>query len=41
MAQGENRIRVKLAHVKGLVAELVDAAADQAGVLAAGGRYHA
>jgi hypothetical protein len=41
MAQGENRIRVELAHVKGLVAGLVDAAADLAEVLAAGGSYHA
>jgi hypothetical protein len=41
MAQGENQIRVELAHVKGVVGELVDAAADLAEVLAVGGEYHA
>jgi hypothetical protein len=34
-------VRVELAHVKSLVTELVDAEADLADVLAAGGRYHA
>jgi hypothetical protein len=41
LVQGENRVRVELAHVRELVAALVDAAADLAGVLAAGGVYHA
>lgn len=41
LVQGETRIRVQLAHAKGLVAALTDAAADLAEVLAAGGVYHA
>jgi hypothetical protein len=41
LVQGENRVTVKLAQVKTLVAALVDAAADLAEVLAAGGKYHA
>ena len=41
LAQGENRVRVDLAHIKPLVAALTDAAADLAEVLAAGGVYHA
>jgi hypothetical protein len=41
LAQGENRVRVELAHVKLVVAGLVDGATDLAEVLAAGGRYHA
>jgi hypothetical protein len=41
LAQGENRVRVELARVKGLVAALTDAAADLAEVLPAGGVYHA
>ena len=41
LTQGENRISVELAHVKGLVAALVAGAADLAEVLAAGGEYHA
>jgi hypothetical protein len=40
LVQGENRVRVDLAHVKALVAALAEAAADLAGVLAAGGVYH-
>lgn len=39
--QGDNRLNVELAHVKGLVAALVAGAADLAEVLAAGGEYHA
>jgi hypothetical protein len=41
LAQGENRARVKLPHVKVLVAALTDAAADVTEVLASGGVYHA
>jgi hypothetical protein len=41
LAQVGNRARVELAHVKGLVAALVDAAADLAEVLASGGMHHA
>lgn len=41
LAQNENRVRVELAHVKVVVAAVVDAAADLAEVLATGGRYHA
>ena len=41
LVQGENRVRVKLAHIKILVAALTDAAADLAEVLATGGVYHA
>jgi hypothetical protein len=41
LAQGDNRVRVELAHVKALVAALTDAAADLAEVLASGGVYHA
>ncbi len=41
LAQGENRVRVDLAHVKALVAALVDAAADLVEVLAVGGVFHA
>jgi hypothetical protein len=40
MAQ-RNRIQVELAHVKGVVAGLVDAAAEMAEVLVGGGEYHA
>jgi hypothetical protein len=40
LAQGDNLVRVKLAHVKPLVAALTDAAADLAEVLASGGVYH-
>lgn len=41
LTQGENRASVELAHVKGLVAALVEGAADLAEVLASGGVYHA
>ena len=41
LAQGGNRVRAELAHVKALVAALTDAAADLAEVLASGGVYHA
>ena len=41
LVQGENRVRVDLAHSKALVAALTDAAADLAEVLASGGVYHA
>jgi hypothetical protein len=40
LVQGENRVRVALTQAKGVVAGLVDAAADLAEVLA-GGPYHA
>jgi hypothetical protein len=38
VTQGKNRVRMELAHVKGLVAALVDAAAELAEVLALGGK---
>jgi hypothetical protein len=41
LVQGEDRVRVELAHVKAVVAALADAAADLAELLAAGGTYHA
>ena len=41
IVQGEDRVRVELADVKAVVAAMADAAADLAGVLAAGGVYHA
>ena len=40
-SKGDHVIRVELPNVKGLVAALVDGAADLAEVLAAGGEYHA
>jgi hypothetical protein len=40
IAQGENQVRVELAHVKALVAAFVDAAADLAELLAVGVVYH-
>jgi hypothetical protein len=41
LVQGGDRVRVELADVKTVVAAMADAAADLAGVLAAGGVYHA
>ena len=41
LVQGENRVRMDLTNIKGLVAALTDAATDLAEVLAAGGVYHA
>ena len=41
IVQGSERVRVELGDVKLVVAALVDAAADLAEVLAAGGVYHA
>lgn len=41
LVQGSDRVIVELAHVKTVVVAMVDAAADLAGVLAAGGAYHA
>lgn len=41
LVQGEDRVRVELADVKVVMAAMGDAAADLAGVLAAGGVYHA
>ena len=41
LAQGTNKVRVELADVKVVVAAHVDAAADLAEVLAAGGVYNA
>ena len=41
IVQGSDRVRVELADVKTVVAAMADAAADLAGVLAAGGVYHA
>jgi hypothetical protein len=41
LLQGENRLKVELAHITGVVAALADAAADPAELLAVGGQYHA
>ena len=41
IVQGKDRIQVELAHVKDMVAMLADGAADLAGLLAVGGKYHA
>ena len=41
LVQHENRVRMKRAHVKELVAALMDGAADLVEVLASGGVYHA
>ena len=41
LTQGDNQLRVELAHVKGLVAAVIYVAADLAADLAAGGVYHA
>lgn len=41
LAQGERRVRVDLAHVKGVVAALVGGAADLAEVLTSSGVHHA
>ena len=41
LAQGENRVRVELAHVKVVVAALADGAVDLAEVVAVGDVYHA
>lgn len=39
--QGGDRVRVELSDVKAVIAAIGDAAADLAGLLAAGGVYHA
>ena len=41
LAQGENAVRIELAHARHVIAALTDAAADLAELLATGGRYHA
>jgi len=41
IVQGSDRVRVELADAKSVVAAMAGAAADLAGVLAAGGVYHA
>jgi hypothetical protein len=41
LVQGENRVRIELAHAKVLVAALTDAAAGLAELLASDGVYHA
>ena len=38
--RGKNRVRVELAHVKGLVAALAEAAADPVALPTTGGEYH-
>ena len=38
--RGKNRLRVALAHVKGLVAALAEAAADPVALPTTGGEYH-
>jgi len=38
--RGKNRVRVELAHVKGLVAALAEAAADPVALPTSGGEYH-
>lgn len=41
LVQGSERVMVDLANVKTVIAAMGDAAADLAGLLAAGGVYHA
>ncbi len=40
VTRGKNRVRAELAHVKGLVAALVEAAADPVALPTTGGEYH-
>jgi hypothetical protein len=39
VTRGKNRVRVELAHVKGLVAALAEAAADPVALPTTGGEY--